>query len=806
MEATILTVIRKERITKTMKLWTNRCFQGGVLLLAACLCCGCQATRRACQDNGLPAAEDTILLDGFEGPEYTVWAFDAADDEAKASYVSAGATQGQKALRLTLQGKGAKGRLHLRRDVQLDLSRARTLLLDITAPSDKISAAFALLTGRDDFFQEAHYVALKAGLNKNVRFPLDAKCWKNSQTNWEYSGLPVNLKAVKRLMLLLYTNGESHGDILVDNLRVEGGPEVYREWRPEIVRATPIPAALPQYAGLEVEAVFRASYSDVFDSNDIAVGLHVQTPSGKEFDVPGFFAGLKQKGSLPDNSASAAPLPFWGPFKPTDRDLLPRQTDDTLPAWQVRFTPQETGRYELQLYVRNKAGDSRLARQSMLVEPAGGPALQAGRRGGNVQVSKRDSRQLELQAGSPFIIFGQNVCWTQNWAPYLEKIKAYGGNTCRIWLCPWGLNLESPANPGRYDLLEAERLDTLMAQAEETGVRIIFCFTFHGAVTDFWGQSPYNEINGGPCARPEDFFTSARARRQFQRLLAYAAARWGSSPALLAWELMNEIDLANWGSGEAAESWSREMAGYLKAADVHSHLVTLSVCNPLSLPELWSGPGLDFVSVHGYGPDVSQVVYDCLARFRTQSKPVLLAEFGGGWKPGDDIPDKNGARLRAALWLTACSPACGAALPWWWDTYLEAYQLYPVLAAPARFLAGEDRRGRFGEWVRKSWDNGVEVSGIMDGQGARLYVERPAWDRSPESRGGEFLKAPLRLELQGLLSGAYALEFWDAATGQVFAKATARADNARLEIELPAHPGEFAVKVDRNEILKPELK
>ena len=48
-----------------------------------------------------------------------------------------------------------------------------------------------------------------------------AKEWKNEKSKWEYSAVPVNLQYVQRISLLIFTNGEASGSILLDNLRVE---------------------------------------------------------------------------------------------------------------------------------------------------------------------------------------------------------------------------------------------------------------------------------------------------------------------------------------------------------------------------------------------------------------------------------------------------------------------------------------------------------------------------------------------------------------------------------------------------------
>jgi hypothetical protein len=555
----------------------------------------------------------------------------------------------------------------------------------------------------------------------------------------------------------------------------------------------------------------------VFDANDIAAGARVVTPSGKTQDVRAFFAGLYgYNGTLPMSSEGGALTPLYGPVRRKKKEgeakeaapEKPASTKSALPVWLLRYTPLESGKHTFQFWVRNSAGEIRLQEKSVLVAPENKNEALPGRRGGNIRVSARDPRMLERADGAPFYIYGQNVCWTQDWIPYLEKIQAYGGNTCRIWLCPWGLNLERQEEPGSFDLQEAQRLDELMDAAEKTGVRIIFCFTFHGMTQSEWWRSPYNAANGGPCGRPQEFFTDWKAKRQFRRTLSYAASRWGHSPALLSWELVNEMDLTKFDSPGDVDAWSREMAGVLKATDVHHHLVTTSTTRTDFAKDVWTDSRLDFISVHAYGTDVSPLIRRYFSPFGHLPKPVLMAEFGGGTEPEDDIPDKDGARLQASLWLTMCSPSCGAALPWWWDTYIEARGLYPVLAAGRRFMENEDRRGRFDQWVRKDYADGVEVSGVMDAQGARLYIHRPEWVKNPEARpaqGAQVLPAAVKIELSGMNDGEYRINYWDAKAGKSVSIKEAKASGGVLVVEVSPSGVELGVKVDRIQTLAPGL-
>ncbi|HYF49214.1 MAG TPA: hypothetical protein VEJ63_07405, partial [Planctomycetota bacterium] len=131
---------------------------------------------------------------------------------------------------------------------------------------------------------------------------------------------------------------------------------------------------------------------------------------------------------------------------------------------------------------------------------------------------------------------------------------------------------------------------------------------------------------------------------------------------------------------------------------------------------------------------------------------------------------------------------------------------YHVLEAPGKFVAGDDRRGRFNEWVKKKYESGVEVSGIMDNQGARLYVHHPGWTRLPESRGDALLKNASPLELSGMLDGPYRIEYWDARTGKIAETQEASAADGKLSFEMPARAREFGMKIDRREFVKPDLK
>ena len=136
-----------------------------------------------------------------------------------------------------------------------------------------------------------------------------------------------------------------------------------------------------------------------------------------------------------------------------------------------------------------------------------------------------------------------------DYAAWFKGLGAAGGNWARLWLAYNEKGLEWMPAPtpkpgtgtflglGRYSPGNAWRLDEVVRLARENGVYLMFCLGTYGEFTEggyfnegCWVSNPYNAKNGGPCARPADFWTSPEARRIYQKRLRYLIARWGYSP------------------------------------------------------------------------------------------------------------------------------------------------------------------------------------------------------------------------------------------------------------------------------------
>ncbi len=269
-------------------------------------------------------------------------------------------------------------------------------------------------------------------------------------------------------------------------------------------------------------------------------------------------------------------------------------------------------------------------------------------------------------------------------------------------MCNWHCGLEWKADTredgyrgaGIYNLENAWRLDALFDAAAREGIAIQLCLGTYGEFTTGgffnegqWKDNPYNAVNGGPCAKPEEFWSNAAARTLYQRRLRYLAARYGCRTNLFGWEFWNEA--------HAPASWVSEMAQYMKGtgayhdvpADPYRHLLTTSYGDDA----VWQLPEIDYTQTHHYGmgdlmdhAPIAQA--DAVSHLR-YDKPHLLAEFGIDWRKSDAEYDKDGVgvNLHNGLWASLLAGDAGTGMIWWWDNYVHPKKLYPQFAAIRRF-------------------------------------------------------------------------------------------------------------------------
>ena len=468
---------------------------------------------------------------------------------------------------------------------------------------------------------------------------------------------------------------------------------------------TPLGDAPRQWARSEFTlAGVNNAGANPYDPDQIALDAVVTAPDGSRAIVPLFwYAGFSRALKTDD---AGKPVEVVTPDAATPGE------------WRLRWTPRVAGRHTLD--VRLTRGNQTTNVASLAID-AGAKAADAH---GFVAVDPASKRYFKTDDGRPLPLFGLNADWpskrgTYDYDDWLPAMGHSGLNATRIWMGNAGFHCELYADERlHYSQPTLWQLDTVLDEAAKNGVDVMLCLDFHGEFQtekDSWGHSgwwsthAYQLKNGGPCYKPNDFFTNADAAALYRKRLRYLVARYSANTNLLAWEFFNEVDNI-YGDAKADRqtvrdknrlyppdvvAWHGAMSQYLHSIDPYAHAETTSFGSAGLQPAMWQLPGLDFACWHWYtnwgGPykGVTQMTAgvgkDLIGTF---DKPVLITEFGTdgyGWAPDNDAGRRG---FRQALWGGVFSGTAGTAMPWWWESVAKE-NLLPLWTSLRNFLPAD---------------------------------------------------------------------------------------------------------------------
>jgi hypothetical protein len=356
-------------------------------------------------------------------------------------------------------------------------------------------------------------------------------------------------------------------------------------------------------------------------------------------------------------------------------------------------------------------------------------------------------------------------------------------------------------------------------------------------------RDPRHRRPAGWLENAAEFYSDPRAREMKKKLYRYIIARWGYSTNVFAWVLSSEIEFTGeywpvqykyddydirkgWspkGADRAANTtaYHREIARFIKEADPFKHMVTSHLSHPHRGRGVWRVPEMEYLQSNAYttfakfrwfhGPQdargavaipfaMEQYYSRYMGRYRPL-RPVILGEWGGHWMSNPVYT--LDAELHSGTWSAMMTPMAGATGFWWW-LHVHYRERYGVYGAVARFLEGEDRRGKGLRQLKAEFEGNAEglhatvlgtVAESAKSHQADAYichVQHAFSPRTaPEVKGAQFV-------LPGFRDGRYVVEFWDTVEGKVTGRKAAAAAGGSLKVLLPTIPtkkGDLALKV-----------
>lgn len=460
-------------------------------------------------------------------------------------------------------------------------------------------------------------------------------------------------------------------------------------------------------------------------------------------------------------------------------------TADSVQRWEARFTPKQAGLHRFSVHI---AGEVR-ERFAISMD-----ANEESHQGG-LQLSERLG-VFEYESGEPWRGIGINVCWADDYEYYFKKMQAVGMNVTRLWMCPWHLSFEwKETGLGRYNLETASRLDSILALAQQYDIFVLLALDYHGIARkgmgyfkeNRWLDNPYNKINGGPCDTGAELFTNPVAKEYFKKKYKYLVSRFGHHRRLATWEFYNEADLM---AGEAipVNRWHIEMAEFVQSIDVHDRLVSSSSTRsyPEKLIDAFKSPAMDYIMYHSYNELNLAPYVTNLHEMSNEyyQKPMVIGEIGIEFRGADRTYklDPEGIGPHNAIWAGWFSETPMIPLSWWWDNYIDPYDLWGLFGRLSRFaekMTFDAARLEF-----KTLDVGhlqvtpeeqapCMVRAIYSGSDCALWFTNQQYQWSVISEGDTLTSIrPFTQPVPDLVPGRYRVQWYDPQTGEFFHKPT----------------------------------
>jgi hypothetical protein len=305
-----------------------------------------------------------------------------------------------------------------------------------------------------------------------------------------------------------------------------------------------------------------------------------------------------------------------------------------------------------------------------------------------------------------FLPLGFNIAWpTPNgsvgvlsfYEQYFEAMAAVGGNFARVWLGPclnasWSFNrltlLTTTSTAGsapQINLTAATVLDQLLDLAASYGIRLLLALDSFNSLcpASVNAECRYEGSVWAPLLGGENglgflgFWTANSTVAAWVMYQGYVANRYGAHPALLALQLFNEVDAADFDVLPASYGWHVGMA-----ARLHVLRPTLLVSESFGLaagnPIIDSDRGFDVTTTHYYArtdrggsPNLGPAAAGWAASKRTAyGKPSWVGEFGCNDDAGQPL---SRAAFHDGLWAPVFGGAAAFSSAWYWDTIPTAW-------------------------------------------------------------------------------------------------------------------------------------
>jgi hypothetical protein len=441
---------------------------------------------------------------------------------------------------------------------------------------------------------------------------------------------------------------------------------------------------------------------------------------------------------------------------------------------------------------------------------------------GMISVSP-NGRYFVDEAGQGFLVIGQNdaISWPgldtllsgsapEQTEAYVRDLREHGITVSRIMIEYAQQSYSLLENPvGEFSEQVVAFWDAFIPMAEQYGLYLLLTPYDTFWQNENWDSYPYNAAMGGPCAAKRDWLTNRDCIEAQKNRWRFIIDRWGGSPNIFAWDIMNEIDMW-WGStNEEIAAYVDEMASFVRDYEQErwgrSRLISVSSAAPT--PEgtlgsiIYRNPLLDFANTHLYigeindpvdpimpGPLMGGGVLLSLEQIR-DDRPYFDSESGpiSDWITNPSFDQEYHHNMS---WAHLASCGAGSGMRWpYTNPHFILPELRDNLLGLARFASTIDWADFPSQNITmdiRTSDRLMMRAGCSDGQTALVWLlaDRRASDEV-SIPGTSFT---VRNVFQ---DGEYTVEYWETYAGNRIGEDIAVAVDNELELTIPDLEGDL---------------
>lgn len=358
----------------------------------------------------------------------------------------------------------------------------------------------------------------------------------------------------------------------------------------------------------------------------------------------------------------------------------------------------------------------------------------------------------------------------------------------------------------------AKLIDQQIIIGEESG--IFYKYVVHDKrdwIQNHLVEAGFFSSTGDGYFQPE----GTKARWLLEQWWRYIIARWGYSPAVHTWELVNEGPPGNIAHYQMAQDFGK----FMHSVDSHPHLVTTSFWSGWE-SQLWNDnqnyPDLDYADFHIYANNEDTSSTD-LAQWQIRlgteyhkldiAKPIMRGETGIGY-PGQPVFNSV-SQLRSDVWFhnmlwSQLNPNVIYDPNYWWSQHLSDIQFDEIVPPFKAFIADIPlNKGGFSYSRLEISNEKIRAIGQynpVSGNGYLWVQNRDNILRNYLAEGSAYIPIPqsskIRLHINP--NTEYNVEVWDTYTGNILNKYKKIADESGvIVIDVLSLKTDVAIKISR---------